>query len=167
MRHPILPCRLTRVFISPLGISPVRGPALITTFWFWGIRGVFENPRLSRLIHWAPKIVPPPARSPKHFQENLPTSSLTAHRADRLAQGFSRHSPCTTRLRLRHPPSSTTTSKFKLCLCLPPPPPTWPAPPIRRTTSLALSRSTSPCSWSEDLKTALALRPGTYRPFRV
>ena len=66
----------------------MRGPALTTTFWFWGIRGVFENPRLSRLIHWAPKIVPPPARSPKHFQENLPTSSLTAHRADRLAQGF-------------------------------------------------------------------------------
>jgi hypothetical protein len=48
------------------------------------------HPFLYRLIRWAPKIefMLPPARLPRALPEKPETSSLTAPRADRLAQGF-------------------------------------------------------------------------------
>ena len=49
------------------------------------------HPHIYRLIRWAPKRIEfmlPPARLPRALSEKPKTSSLTAQRADRLAQGF-------------------------------------------------------------------------------
>jgi hypothetical protein len=98
MRHLILPCRLTRVY-STSWDSPVRGPTPIITFWFQRIRGVQKHPPplRYRLIHCGPpKCALPPAQAHQALPGKPTTSSLTASRADRPAQGFSPNNLATT-----------------------------------------------------------------------
>ena len=96
MRHIILPCRLSRVY-STSWDSPVRGPAPIITFWFQRIRGVQKHPPpLSSDSCGPPKCGLPPAQAHQAFPGKPTTSSLTASRADRPAQGFSQNNLATT-----------------------------------------------------------------------
>ena len=99
MHHHILPCRHTRVN-STSWDSLVCGPASITTFWFPAdTRCLKTHPLIYRLIRWAPQKIEfmlPPARLLRALSEKPKTSSLTAQRADRLAQGFYQYNLTTT-----------------------------------------------------------------------
>ena len=73
--------------------------APIITFWFQRIRGVQKHPPplRYRLIHCGPpKCGLPPAQAHQAFPGKPTTSSLTAPRADRPAQGFSPNNLATT-----------------------------------------------------------------------